>query len=71
MEVWFNSLSTWKSYHFLILFLLLPGTSPCSLTCLAQGFSFYHRFGDVTDGTLCQEDREDGVCIRGQCKVSE
>lgn len=50
-------------------FILLSGSNPCELSCLAIGHNFYYNFGRVLDGTPCQAD-QGTVCVNGKCLVS-
>lgn len=50
-------------------FILLSGSNPCELSCLAIGHNFYYNFGRVLDGTPCQSD-QGTVCVNGKCLVS-
>ncbi|XP_072321698.1 ADAMTS-like protein 5 [Eucyclogobius newberryi] len=49
---------TWMPFH--------SGSSPCHLTCLAEGHKFYFNFGKVLDGTSCGSD-PGSVCVNGHC----
>lgn len=79
-EAWLSSLKHVLCYcvdfffcYVLILtetwFILLSGSNPCELSCLAIGHNFYYNFGRVLDGTPCQSD-QGTVCVNGKCLVS-
>lgn len=44
----------------------------CKLICVAIGYSFRYDFGNVIDGTRCEQPSDDGdfVCVGGRCLVS-
>ncbi|XP_055087563.1 ADAMTS-like protein 5 isoform X2 [Periophthalmus magnuspinnatus] len=49
---------TWMPFH--------SGSSPCELSCLAEGHMFYLNFGKALDGTSCGSE-PGSVCVNGHC----